>query len=131
MAGLTNATPLNLPWVLGQLVPRLVDGEPGGLPARAIFAPGRLEACLDAFGREHGNADLRAVVSYWSLWYFGGLLVSSVVATVGLRRALPATVDQVRVTLAPETGKVASFLSPQPRSRATTRGPVTRPGSIR
>lgn len=96
---------------------RFSGGPRSGTSVRTLLDGPGLDALLTAFGREHEPADRRAVVSYWSLWYFGGLLVPAVAATVALGEELPLGVDDVTARLDPSAGKVVGFELPAVRHR--------------
>lgn len=88
------------------------EGPWSGTSVRTLLDGPGLDSLIEAFEREHGPADRRAVVSYWSLWYFGGLLVPAVAATVAIGEELPLGVEDLAVRLDRSAGRVVGFELP-------------------
>lgn len=72
------------------------------LPASDLLQPSALADVLERFSAVYPDADRRAVVSLWSQWYFGTLLVPATAAALVLGRVLPLGIDRVRFRLDPE-----------------------------
>lgn len=75
------------------------EGADGFLRSADLLRPPVLDGVLERFGAAYPGADRRAIVSLWSQWYFGTLLVPATAAMLLLGRALPLAIDRVRFRL--------------------------------
>ena len=104
------------PCFTGDLAPyaahlRANEAADDALPGRALLEEATARDLVARFGAAYPGADARAVVSLWSQWYFGALVVPAVAAALRLDRALPVALDGVRLDLR-ENGTPAAFLIP-------------------
>ena len=67
---------------------------------------------IDRYAARFPEADRRAIVSLWTLYYFSTLTINTAVAWLALRRYLPVSLDEVSVCLDRETAMPVSFLLP-------------------
>ncbi|MDP4022813.1 siderophore-iron reductase FhuF [Methylobacterium sp. NEAU 140] len=74
-------------------------GGPETLPVAALREPAVFDAVTARFGAGFGDADPRAVVSYWSQFYLATLATPALTALVRLGRALPLALDAVGLDL--------------------------------
>jgi len=74
--------------------------------------PGLFDRIIDRFAARHGNADRRAVVSMWTMYYFSTLVIGAAVYWLELRRKLPLEPDGMAVCLDPLTGEPQKFVLP-------------------
>ncbi|WP_342358572.1 siderophore-iron reductase FhuF [Terrarubrum flagellatum] len=66
---------------------------------------------LVRYGGFFGEADWRAVVSMWTQWHFGALIIPTTAAIVMLRRGLPVELDRIEIALH-ERGRTAAVIIP-------------------
>jgi ferric iron reductase protein FhuF len=102
-----------LPPSLAAFAPRLAIGAARGhlrltdmIRSRAAF----FEA-TQAFAQRFPGADERAILSYWSQFYFAALIIPAFAAMVRLRRVLPLEWDAIRCDINAE-GLVERFWLP-------------------
>ena len=76
------------------------DGDRQGfIAASDLLQPRVLDATVDRFGAAYAGGDRRAMVSLWSQWYFGTLLVPTTAAILLLERMLPLRLEQVGIRM--------------------------------
>lgn len=71
-----------------------------------------LDRVLEVFEGGYPEAPRRPLASYWSLWYFGGVVVPTTVASLRLRRRLPVELDRVRLVVDETPGAVPGVWLP-------------------
>jgi ferric iron reductase protein FhuF len=86
------------------------DGR-AGVALTALHDPDVFEATLATFAARHGPADRRALVSYWSQFYFAALATPALTALMRLGRPLPLAFEVTRLEL-DEAGRPARLLVP-------------------
>lgn len=69
--------------------------EGRGVPATALLDGTFTDRWLAHFRQDFPGADPRALVSYWTLWYFHRLVVPSTVVTLSLDRMLALGLDDL------------------------------------
>jgi ferric iron reductase protein FhuF len=79
------------------------------LEGRALLDPQVTEKLLGRFAGVHPGADRRALVSMWTQWYFGALVIPVTAAIVLLDRDLPVELERVRIAFH-EDGRVAAIV---------------------
>lgn len=93
---------------------RVVDRAEEGVPGTFLRDRAFLDDALARFAAGFPEADPRAVASYWSLWYFNGLIVPTVAVTLRLERTLPVSLDRVRLLVDEASGTVPAIRLPDP-----------------
>lgn len=83
------------------------------VPARELLRAEGLERIVAPFRARYPESDGRAVLSLWSQWYFGYLVVPSVTLLLGSGRLLPLGPERVDVLVDPEEGRPAGFRLPR------------------
>lgn len=90
----------------GLTPPQVGPIRPPAVPMRDLLTPARFEAELVRFKAGYGyqseQGDRRALVSLWSKWHFGALLVPYLAANLLLERDLPVGLDEMGVCLTTE-----------------------------
>ena len=86
----------------------LAIGPDAARRASCLREPARFAEVVAMFSDRFGGADERAVLSYWTLYYFAALIVPTMTALVRLRRVLPVALDATGFDLDAE-GKVGRF----------------------
>ena len=97
IAGLAAVLPPALAACAGRLEVGTCPGKwrpASGFRDRAVLAE-----VLATFGRSFDAADERALLSYWSQFYFAALVIPAVAATLCLGRRWPLALDAVDFTL--------------------------------
>ena len=69
------------------------------------------ESLLSRFAETHPGGDRRAIVSMWTQWHFGALIIPSTAAILLLDRNLPVALDRVRIALH-EDGRTSAIILP-------------------
>ncbi|MCC2612910.1 siderophore-iron reductase FhuF [Neorhizobium petrolearium] len=80
------------------------------VPCSALCEADCFNRIVDRYGAAFPNADRRAVVSLWTLYYFSTLTINTALAWLELRRLLPISLDETSVCLDRETGVPMAFL---------------------
>jgi ferric iron reductase protein FhuF len=81
------------------------------VPGRDLLDPKVSESLLTQFAEVHVGGDRRAIVSMWTQWHFGALIIPTTAAMMLLGRDLQ--VDLERISLAvDEKGKTAAIILP-------------------
>ncbi len=84
-------------------------GGPEAMPLSALRDESTFEATLAPFAAAYGDADRRAVVSFWSQYYFALLATPALTALMRLGRPLPLAFEATRLELDAE-GRPARLL---------------------
>lgn len=100
-----------LPEGLAAYADRLVLGEGQGtvLPGRELLDGDTIERLMARFEASHSGGDRRALVSMWTQWHFGLLIVPATAAILLLDRDLPLALDQIGI-VPYETGRPDAFV---------------------
>jgi ferric iron reductase protein FhuF len=78
---------------------------------RDLLDPHRFDAMIERFVSAYPpQTDRRALVSYWSLYYFSALMIDPVLCWLELRRVLPLAIDEVDLLLDDTTGLPSGFV---------------------
>lgn len=81
-----------------------LDAETGddSLAGASLLEPEVAKDLVARFGATYPGADRRSVVSMWSQWYFGSLVIPAAAAFLLLGRALPVALGDTRVAFTPD-----------------------------
>lgn len=79
---------------------------------------GCIEEILHRYAGTYPGADRRAIVSMWTQWHFGILIVPATAAILLLERELPLSLEHVKVALS-EEGRTAAIVVPDEGKRWT------------
>jgi len=93
------------------------EHEPS-LAARDLLDGGLAEEVVRRYARAYPGADRRAIVSMWTQWHFGILIVPATAAILLLERDLPLSLEQVKIALN-EEGRTAAIIIPDDGVRWT------------
>lgn len=77
----------------------------------SLLEPGTMENLLARFAEHHRGGDRRALVSMWTQWHFGALIIPTTAATLFLNRDLPIGLDQVSLSLR-DGGQTGAIIIP-------------------
>lgn len=69
------------------------------------------ENLLARFAQVHAGGDRRAIVSMWTQWHFGTLIIPTTAALLLLGRDLPVELDRISLAV-DDTGKTAAIILP-------------------
>lgn len=92
---------------------KLVLDAPAGcetVACSALCEADCFDGIVDRYGAAFPNADRRAIVSLWTLYYFSMLTIGTALAWLELRRFLPVSLDETSVCLDPKTAAPTAFL---------------------
>jgi ferric iron reductase protein FhuF len=81
------------------------------VPGRDLFDADIKERLVSRFAETHPGGDRRAIVSMWTQWHFGALIIPTTAAILFLDRDLPIELDRVRIALH-EGGQTAAIILP-------------------
>jgi ferric iron reductase protein FhuF len=77
-----------------------LPGEhPSSVAGRDLLDGEVAERLLSRFAQLHPGGDRRALVSMWTHWHFGAVIIPTTAAIVLLRRDLPVGLDRVRIAV--------------------------------
>jgi ferric iron reductase protein FhuF len=79
------------------------------IPGKDLLDTRVAERLLSRFADTHPGGDRRALVSMWTQWHFGALIIPTVAAILLLDRDLPVDLDRVRIALH-EDGRTAAVV---------------------
>lgn len=82
------------------------------VPAVDLLRADSFDRIVDPFAARYSGADRRAVVSFWTQWYFGTLIPPAVAAILLLERDLPLALEDVGVILHEEEYRPTGFRLP-------------------
>jgi ferric iron reductase protein FhuF len=71
-----------------------------------------LTKLINRFSTQFEGADRRAIVSMWTLYYFSTLTIAVAVAGLELRRIVPASLEDMRLCIDPQTAAPQAFVLP-------------------
>lgn len=94
---------------LGYLRDRLVssDDTRPAIPVERLLQPETIDPLVGHFARRYPSADRRAVVSAWSQWYFGAVVVPATAAALLLNRVPPLCSGGAAVVIGTEGYPIA------------------------
>lgn len=104
---LADCLPEPLAWYADRLV--LADGEGGAISGRDLLDGDTVERLMARFEASHRGGDRRALVSMWTQWHFGLLIVPATAAILMLDRDLPLALDEIGI-VAHESGRADAFV---------------------
>ena len=81
------------------------------IPGRELLDRSISENLLARFGEAHVGGDRRAIVSMWTQWHFGALIIPTTAATLLLGRSIQVELDQISIAV-DEKGKTAAIILP-------------------
>ena len=81
------------------------------IPGRSLLDAKFADELLSRFAETYSGADQRAVVSMWTQWHFGALIIPTTAAILLLDRDLPVELDSVSLALH-EDGRTAAIILP-------------------
>jgi len=81
------------------------------IAARDLLDGGFAEEILNHYANTYPGADRRAIVSMWTQWHFGILIVPATAAILLLDRELPLSLEHVKIALN-EEGRTAAIIIP-------------------
>jgi len=81
------------------------------IPGRDLLDPTVAEDLLGRFAALHPGGDRRALVSMWTHWHFGALIIPTTAAILLLDRNLPVDLDRVRIAVQPD-GRTEAVILP-------------------
>lgn len=84
-------------------------GSPTAIPLTALHDEAVFEATLAGFAADYGSADRRAVVSYWSQYYFALLATPALTALMRLGQPLPLAFEATKLEV-DDAGKPCRLL---------------------
>ncbi len=99
---LAACLPATLAWYADRLV--LSDGRGDAVPGRDLLDGAVAERLMTRFAAAHRGGDRRALVSMWTQWHFGLLIVPATAAILMLDRDLPLALDEIGL-VPHETGR--------------------------
>ncbi|MBB4952602.1 ferric iron reductase protein FhuF [Agrobacterium vitis] len=71
----------------------------------------RLDAVIERFASTYPpETDRRALVSFWSLFYFSALMIDPIICWLELRRILPLAINEIDLLIDSTTGLPSGFL---------------------
>ncbi|WP_211928309.1 siderophore-iron reductase FhuF [Ciceribacter sp. L1K23] len=80
------------------------------IECRELCDASRFAGIIDRYASRFGEADRRAVVSMWTMYYFSTLAISATIFWLEMRRSLPLALEEVAVCLDPETAEPRCFV---------------------
>lgn len=85
--------------------------QPGeaGMPGTALLDPDVATELVDRFSAGYPGADRRAVVSLWTQWYFGAVMVPASAALLLIGRELPVALDELHLSFGAD-GRLTAVL---------------------
>jgi ferric iron reductase protein FhuF len=89
------------------------------IQGRDLLDSSVIENLLSRFAEAHAGGDRRAIVSLWTQWHFGALIIPTAAAILFLERDLPVELNQVSIALH-DSGRTAAIILPD----LATSGPV-------
>lgn len=100
-----------LPEGLAAYADRLVlaDGQGRAMSGRDLLDGDTVEQLMARFETSHCGGDRRALVSMWTQWHFGLLIVPATAAILMLDRDLPLALDEIGI-VPHETGRPDAFV---------------------
>ncbi|MDX3926422.1 MAG: siderophore-iron reductase FhuF [Shinella sp.] len=91
--------------------------EPGEnhriVPCRSLLEKAVFDAEIEAYSGLFPGADRRALVSMWTMYYFGALFLSSAVSGFLFRLNVPAGLDELSLLADTRTAAPSAFLLPR------------------
>lgn len=113
-----------LPEALAAYAGRLVlgDGQGTAMSGRDLLEGPAVERLMARFEAFYSGGDRRALVSMWTQWHFGLLIVPATAAILMLDRDLPLALDEIAIVLH-ESGRPDAFVLAElgPPNRAGAR----------
>jgi ferric iron reductase protein FhuF len=104
---LAQRLPEALAWYGDKLV--LPGGHPPAIPGTDLLEGGSADQLIARFAMTHQGGDRRAVVSMWTQWHFGMLIIPTTAAIALLDRDLPVALGQVGI-VPHEEGRTAALV---------------------
>lgn len=92
------------------------------IPGSSLLEPGIAEDLMARFAAGYGGADRHALVSMWTQWHFGALIIPATAAALLLDRELPLDLDAVGI-VPHEEGRTAALVIPDEGRPNRARGP--------
>lgn len=89
----------------------LPGNHASSIPGRDLLDPAVADDLMGRFATLHPGGDRRALVSMWTHWHFGALIIPTTAAILLLDRNLPVDLDRVRVALLPD-GRTEALILP-------------------
>lgn len=96
---------------------RFVQFAPVGaevVPCQALLDPQCFAGIIDRYAARYPDADRRAVVSMWSLYYFSVLTIGAAIYWLELQRILPLALEDVSLCLDPASGEPRALVLGNP-----------------
>lgn len=99
---------------LARFCDRLVASDDGraSVAAEKLLRPDAFDRIVEPFAARYPDTDRRAVVSFWSQWYFSALIVPSVATNLLLDRRLPLAIDELALIVDGDEHRPAGFRLP-------------------
>lgn len=100
--------PEALAWYQDKLV---LPGEAAGAVSGLDLLAGAIEGLMARFATLYPQSDRRALVSMWSQWHFGALVIPATVAILTCDRDLPLELDRIAI-VPQEAGLTSAIVIP-------------------
>lgn len=97
------------PYLQGKFLVKTGD-RANAVSVASLFASGSFDEILARLSQRHGSADRRALVSYWTLYYFSTLSITPILLWQRAGLVLPLALEQTSVILSTETGLPEAFV---------------------
>ncbi|MGJ4860245.1 siderophore-iron reductase FhuF [Labrys sp. La1] len=81
------------------------------IAGRSLLEKGVAEDLMSRFADTYPGADRQALVSMWTQWHFGALVIPATAATLLLNRELPVDLDAIGI-VPHESGRTAALVIP-------------------
>jgi ferric iron reductase protein FhuF len=81
------------------------------IQGRDLLDPIVMESLLSRFAEARAGGDRRAIVSMWTQWHFGALIIPTAAAILFLEHDLPVELDHVGIAV-DDSGKTAAIILP-------------------
>jgi ferric iron reductase protein FhuF len=104
---LADRLPEPLAWYADRLV--LANRQGSLISGRDLLDGDTVERLMARFAASHRGGDRRALVSMWTQWHFGLLIVPATAAILMLDRDLPLALDEIGI-VPHETGRPDAFV---------------------
>ncbi|WP_332685058.1 siderophore-iron reductase FhuF [Bosea sp. (in: a-proteobacteria)] len=113
---LAQCLPEALAWYRDKLA--LPGAHAGTIPGTDLLDGAVTERLMTRFSKSHPGGDRRALVSMWTQWHFGMLIIPATAAIVVLDRDLPVGLDRIGVAPHEEGRTAALVLADEGEKRA-------------
>ena len=107
ISSLAQRLPEALAWYGDKLV--LPGEHPNAIPGADLLGHGAADRLMERFAGAHPGGDRRALVSMWTQWHFGMLIIPTTAAILLLDRDLPVALDEVGL-VPHEHGRTAALV---------------------